>query len=583
MPVNLLNEKDLNAYLADLVYQGQTNALSALTDLQNRLKDANFVMQNKDAITKAILLQWTKHRLRAYLTAEEVMPFLTPVTNGKNLPAWTQKCLSENKKVFEFNPLHITPSLKDDIIVVRDFLYSVAEKYVVQTAKGALKTNKNPKVRLDYLKTNNEYASFDKVLAQSGKWHQLMAKCTEKKSQNKMLLEKSLKGSQFVMNLPNSMSAYRLTTPEALDFESEYMGHCVGQGAYDVNVKNGSVEIYSLRDARGEPHATLEVRGSNVYQCKGKGNKPPVQKYIPAIQTLIEAKGLNVIDDVKNTGLLKQDGKYYNIWDLPAGFVVNGDLDLSKMNLSELPNLTDVIVEGNFYCFGNKLKTLKGAPKRVNGSFECSHNELENLQGAPTYVGGSFGCAVNKLSSLEGAPRYVQDSFYCYRNELCDLLGAPAEINGTFECSRNHLVHLSGAPRSVGENFVCCENDLTDLMGGPEKVGGNYDCSQNKLRTLAGAAQNVGDRFNCSQNELVSLKGAPHRLAGSFYCDQNKLVNLVGAPQYVGGTFSCSKNNLTSLEGAPVEIGINFRCSQDLDLLKGNLGLQHSLCKLKGR
>ena len=39
---------------------------------------------------------------------------------------------------------------------------------------------------------------------------------------------------------------------------------------------------------------------------------------------------------MKNIGLLKQNEKYYSIHDLPDGFVVRGDLDLSGMDLSDV-------------------------------------------------------------------------------------------------------------------------------------------------------------------------------------------------------------------------------------------------------
>ena len=52
-------------------------------------------------------------------------------------------------------------------------------------------------------------------------------------------------------------------------------------------------------------------------------------------QTLFPAKKRHK-HDMKNIGLLKQNGKYYSIHDLPDGFVVRGDLDLSGMDLSDV-------------------------------------------------------------------------------------------------------------------------------------------------------------------------------------------------------------------------------------------------------
>ena len=86
----------------------------------------------------------------------------------------------------------------------------------------------------------------------------------------------------------------------------------------------------------------------------------------------------------------EQDGKTYNLYDLPKGFVIEGDLDLSNKGLTELPDLSEVVVNGDFSCANNKLTSLKGAPKEVGGDFSCAHNQLTSLEGAPKEVGGDF-------------------------------------------------------------------------------------------------------------------------------------------------------------------------------------------------
>jgi hypothetical protein len=63
--------------------------------------------------------------------------------------------------------------------------------------------------------------------------------------------------------------------------------------------------------------------------------------------------------------------------------VVLGDVYLCGRGLEKLPDFSSLVVQGNFYCNGNRLKTLEGAPMRVTGIFECHDNQLENLAGAP--------------------------------------------------------------------------------------------------------------------------------------------------------------------------------------------------------
>ena len=364
MSVNLLNDKELNDYLIDLVWGEHGMPIILDGQSQENMMDANYIEQNKDTIVRSILTQYMKHRIRAYLTESEDYPFLTPVSKRADLPDWATRALDAGQKVYSFDAAKMTGQMRHDLTTIRDFLYSAAESYVDKTVI-AIKENiqkdkkKLPKVRLDYLKTSNEYNTFEKTLAQAEKWHEHMAQLAAKKEKNEQMYKASLAGTQFIMDLPNGMRAYQLMTPQALDFESEYMGHCVGRGGYDKDVTNGSVKIYSIRDNNGEPHATLEVRGQNVFQCKGKGNKTPVQRYIPSVQHFVEAQKLEIKHDMKNIGLIKQDGKYYSIYDLPNGFVVRGDLDLSDMDLSDV-NL-NIKVTGILNLAG--AKNIKLHPK----------------------------------------------------------------------------------------------------------------------------------------------------------------------------------------------------------------------------
>ena len=72
-----------------------------------------------------------------------------------------------------------------------------------------------------------------------------------------------------------------------LETEGEFMGHCVG--SYCDHVSSGAVEIYSLRNRKNEPHATIEItRDGKVYQIKGKGNAAPVEKYRPMIKQWLQ-------------------------------------------------------------------------------------------------------------------------------------------------------------------------------------------------------------------------------------------------------------------------------------------------------
>ena len=136
-----------------------------------------------------------------------------------------------------------------------------------------------------------------------------------------------------------------------------------------------------------------------------------------------------------------------------------GNLDLSRMNLIELPEiLSTVTVNGHFDCSYNLLKSLSGAPRYVHGHFDCSYNLLKSLSGAPEQIHGYFNCTGNLLESLSGAPRHVHRAFDCSYNLLKSLSGAPHTVDRDFDCQENTLQFTEAEVRAVcdvkGKVFV---------------------------------------------------------------------------------------------------------------------------------
>lgn len=203
---------------------------------------------------------------------------------------------------------------------------------------------------------------------------------------------------------------------------------------------------------------------------------------------LVEAVAA-VVDYLKSTksehaplyeyGLISVDGKKIPYEELDKVSEVKGDLDLSGLNLEELPDMSKMVVHGDFDCTDNRLISLKGSPKKVGGSFMCYNNELSDLEGSPQEVGGSFMCGHNALTSLSGSPKAIGGSFYCESNFLENLEDSPLKVGGDFDCSDNSLTSLAGSPQEVPGHFICDHNNLSSLEFGPLKVGKNYICGNN--------------------------------------------------------------------------------------------------------
>ena len=109
--------------------------------------------------------------------------------------------------------------------------------------------------------------------------------------------------------------------------------------------------------------------------------------------------------------------------------IIEGNVDLRKLHLTELFDLSDV---------------------EVTGEFNCSHNNLTNLVGSPKSIGGSFSCLYNNLTSLIGATQTIGYDFNCSYNNLTNLIGAPKTVKGCFHCEGNNLTSLEGIPKRIG-------------------------------------------------------------------------------------------------------------------------------------
>ena len=107
--------------------------------------------------------------------------------------------------------------------------------------------------------------------------------------------------------------------------------------------------------------------------------------------------------------LITKDSLSEFINNVPNIKQINGNLELNKLNLDKLPNMSDIIINGDFDCYSNKLVDLIGCPKIIIKSFNCTHNNLISLEGCPNKIGLLFECNFNKnLKTLEFFPESIK-------------------------------------------------------------------------------------------------------------------------------------------------------------------------------
>jgi hypothetical protein len=196
---------------------------------------------------------------------------------------------------------------------------------------------------------------------------------------------------------------------DALKYEGETMGHCVG--GYCPSVAEGRTKIYSLRDKKGQPHVTIEVepaqhldfnkwwdsqpkelrdeinararRGEhggsvyespeylsalanlppNIVQIKGKGNKAPKDEYLPAVQDFVRSGNFGKVGDLENTGLI--DLRDPNAV-LRALVKVSPERDLDK-GIDNFNQAVQARPEGPQYMTLEELRNFLGGPPPAEG------------------------------------------------------------------------------------------------------------------------------------------------------------------------------------------------------------------------
>lgn len=90
-----------------------------------------------------------------------------------------------------------------------------------------------------------------------------------------------------IMKFENGYRIVKLMTERALDRESAFLEHCVGDGYYDKALENNTLYYYSLRTADNQPRVTFSVdpATASVRELSGFRNNLPDMKYMRYIAT----------------------------------------------------------------------------------------------------------------------------------------------------------------------------------------------------------------------------------------------------------------------------------------------------------
>jgi hypothetical protein len=139
----------------------------------------------------------------------------------------------------------------------------------------------------------------------------------------------------------------QLKTTSALDRESDFMQHCVGDGAYDTMLNDPGMAVLSLRDHRNEPHVTVEINieTNKLIQVWGKANTIPKAEYAEVMRPFFLRHGYW---QKRRTGinhlLFDPQGGAHHASDLREGVTLRAIENVNEELLEALPR--KLLVEG---------------------------------------------------------------------------------------------------------------------------------------------------------------------------------------------------------------------------------------------
>ena len=258
------------------------------------------------AEVKLLLVQAIKRHLQSDARIASVLE--TPPADA---PAWLVNKWDSCGPFHQFDAAKAdaAPNLRNQITHIRDWLLSAK-----QTGADFLTDciNGKPKTLLHIQSIEHAYDIADKYFVDLNK---------------RIEANPDIEGVDIktIMTFKDGYHVVQLLTPNALKNEGPKVGHCVGSGAYDSKMAHGHA-YYSLRDADGKPHVTIEAKNEffgrkTLSQCRGKENKQPIDKYLPYVQKFVRAKKISLSTQAHRSDyvgfLINQNMPYLDLLDPP--------------------------------------------------------------------------------------------------------------------------------------------------------------------------------------------------------------------------------------------------------------------------
>jgi hypothetical protein len=243
---------------------------------------------------------------------------------------------------------------------------------------------------------------------------------------------------------------------DALKYEGDTMGHCVG--GYCDSVMSGASRIYSLRDAQGMPHVTIEAvpefhpeeadfdeywnalkprlreqgeipdrnkwfdmylestsdfaeeaakllgNRQRIIQIKGKGNRAPVDQYVPFVQDFVRSQDWIDVQELNNARLRDATREFSGRPQPQQRYMTDAEYDdylLQLLRDEQAPGMKEggEVKDDDYSSVKDALASLEAAASRAYGP--------QSEFGLPNLMMGMRAMQASTMNSLR--PRRLRD------------------------------------------------------------------------------------------------------------------------------------------------------------------------------
>lgn len=172
----------------------------------------------------------------------------------------------------------------------------------------------------------------------------------------------SIEGTTHIFDGANGYSWYRLDTLDAYKREGKILQNCIGTHW----TPSRADRVYVMKGSNGDTNVAVRTDTNNeIQEAKGKNNKPPVARYMPAVAELINHMKWKVsqygMSDITNAGYVFVDGVLYSRSDAIEKFLKS-----------------TAIIKGNDYTI-----------EKISSDVKLDPAVMRFLVGLPSYYGNN--------------------------------------------------------------------------------------------------------------------------------------------------------------------------------------------------